>query len=157
MRKINFAASVARRGDKRSMSGKFGLIGLVILSVFIFGNFYLQLTGGPSRTQSARLEPFGDINVHLQTQPDPPKTGGIPLIVHITDAAGKSMSIDRVDYAYALSGGLVNQLSGDAMDAGTFQAVAALTEVGEWQVRVTLFKGSQRTQVTFLLRVMANI
>jgi hypothetical protein len=32
------------------MTGKFGLIGLIFLTIFIFGNFYLQLMGGP-RTQ----------------------------------------------------------------------------------------------------------
>ncbi len=139
------------------MTGRFGLIGLTFLTIFIFGNFYLQLTGSPSRTQSTRLEPFGDISVHLQTQPDPPKTGGIPLILHITDSSGKSVAVDRVEYVYEFQGRTVGQLSGEAMGAGTFEAVAALTDVGEWKIRVTLFQGTQQTQVEFTLRVMANI
>ncbi len=139
------------------MTGRFGLIGLAFLTVFIFGNFYLQLTGSPSRTQRARLEPFGDISVHLQTQPDPPKTGSIPLILHITDSDGKSVAVERVEYAYSFKGSAVGQLSGQAMGEGTFQAVAALTDVGEWKVHVTLFQGAQQTQFEFTLRVMANI
>ncbi len=139
------------------MTGKYGLIGLAFLAIFIFGNFYVQFAGSPSRTQSARLEPFGDISVHLQTQPDPPKTGGIPLILHITDSSGKSVAVDRVEYAYEFRGRTVGQLSGEEMGAGTFQAVAALTEVDEWKIRVTLFQGTQQTQVEFTLRVMANI
>ncbi len=139
------------------MTGKYGLIGLAFLAIFIFGNFYLQLTGIPSRTQTARLEPFGDISVHLQTQPDPPKTGGIPLILHVTDSSGKNVAVDRVEYAYAFQGSTIGQVSGEAMGADTFQAVAALTDVGEWKIRVTLFQGTQQTQVEFTLRVMANI
>ncbi len=139
------------------MSGKFGLIGLIFLTIFIFGNFYLQLTGAPSRAQSARLEPFGDISVHLQTQPDPPKTGGIPLILHVTGSDGKSVAVDRVEYAYEFQGRTVGQLSGEAMGAGTFQAIATLTDVGDWKIHVTLFQGTQKTQVEFTLRVMANI
>lgn len=139
------------------MTGKYGLIGLAFLAIFIFGNFYVQFAGSPSRTQSARLEPFGDISVHLQTQPDPPKTGGIPLILHITDSDGKNVAVDRVEYAYEFQGRTIGQLSGEAMGTGTFQAVAALTDVGEWRIRVTLFQGTQQTQVEFTLRVMANI
>ncbi len=139
------------------MTGKFGFIGLIFLTIFIFGNFYLQLAGSPSRTQTSRLEPFGDISVHLQTQPDPPKTGGIPLILHITDSDGKNVAVDRVEYAYEFQGRTIGQLSGEAMGTGTFQAVAALTDVGEWRIRVTLFQGTQQTQVEFTLRVMANI
>lgn len=139
------------------MTGKFGFIGLIFLTIFIFGNFYLQLAGSPSRTQTSRLEPFGDISVHLQTQPDPPKTGGIPLILHITDSDDKNVAVDRVEYAYEFQGRTIGQLSGEAMGTGTFQAVAALTDVGEWRIRVTLFQGTQQTRVEFTLRVMANI
>lgn len=121
-----------------------------------FGSFYVQLTGGPSRTQTARLDPLGDLSVHLETQPDPPKTGGIPLILHITDANGKPVAVDKVHYEYSFQDRSVREMDGEKM-GDAYQAVAALTDVGEWQVRVTLFKGSQQTQVQFVLRVMANI
>jgi hypothetical protein len=139
------------------MTGKIGLLGLVLLAAFIFGNFYFQLTGGPSRTQIARLDPYGDINVHLETQPDPPKTGGIPLILHITDQNGKSAELDKVQYEYAFQDREPKALSGETIGVGAYKTVAALTDVGEWQVRVTLFKGSQQVQVKFTLRVSANI
>ncbi len=139
------------------MTGKVALLGLVLLAAFIFGNFYFQLTGGPSRTQSARLDPYGDINVHLETQPDPPKTGGIPLILHITDQNGKNVAMDQVQYEYVFQERGPQTVKGESMGVGTYQAVAGLTDVGEWQVRVTLFKGSQQTQVKFTLRVGANI
>lgn len=139
------------------MTGKIALLGLGVLALFIFGNFYFQLTGGPSRTLAARLDPYGDISVHLQTEPDPPKTGGIPLMLHITDQSGKSVEVDKVQYEYAFQGRDPQTLNGESVGIGTFQAVAALTDVGEWQVIVTLFKGSQQTQVKFTLRVGANI
>lgn len=66
------------------MSSKVGSFGLLALGLFIAVSFIVQMTGAPSRTLSARLDPYGDITVHLQTQPDPPKTGGIPLIIHGT-------------------------------------------------------------------------
>lgn len=139
------------------MTGKVGLLGLGFLAIFIFGSFIFQLTSGPSRTQTARLDPFGDISVHLETQPDPPKTGGIPLILHITDSSGKNVEVDKVQYDYEYQDRGVQTLSGERAGDGMFQAVAALTDVGEWQVHVTLFKGTQQAQVTFVLRVMANI
>ena len=139
------------------MTGKIALLGLGALAIFIFGNFYFQLSGGPSRTQTARLDPYGEISIHLETQPDPPKTGGIPLMLHITDENGKSIAVDQVEYEYAFQNREIKTLKGESMGLGAFKAVAALTDVGEWQVRVTLFKGSQQTQVKFTLRVGANI
>ncbi len=139
------------------MTGKVALLGLILLTAFIFGNFYFQLTGGPSRTQSARIDPYGDISIHLETQPDPPKTGGIPLILHISDQSGKSVEVDQVQYEYVFQERAPQTLKGQSMGSGTYQAVAGLTDVGEWLVRVTLFKGSQQTQVKFTLRVGANI
>ncbi len=139
------------------MTRKFGLLGLVFLAIFIFGNFYFQLSGGPSRTQIARLDPYGDINIHLGTEPDPPKTGGIPLILHITDQNGKSVEVDQVQYEYAFQDRTPQTLKGENMGVGAFKAIAGLMDVGEWKIRVTLFKGSQQTQVKFTLRVGANI
>jgi hypothetical protein len=139
------------------MTGKIGLLGLAFLAIFIFGNFYIQLTGGPSRTQTARLDPFGDINIHLETEPDPPKTGGIPLTLHITDQSGKAIDLDKVQYEYAFQDRPPQTVGGERKGNGVFTAVAALTDVGDWNVRVTLFKGTVQTQVTFTLRVMANI
>lgn len=83
------------------MTGKIALLGLGILAIFIFGNFYFQLSGGTSRTQTARLDPYGEISIHLETEPDPPKTGGIPLTLHITDQNGKGIEVDQVQYEYA--------------------------------------------------------
>lgn len=139
------------------MTGKIGLLGLAFLAIFIFGNFYLQLTGGPSRTQTARLDPFGDISVHLETEPDPPKTGGIPLTLHITDQSGKAIDLDKAQYEYSYQDRAARTVEGARASSGVFTAVAALTDVGDWKVRVTLFKGAVQTQVTFTLRVMANI
>src|SRR5574341_5642 len=116
------------------MTGKIGLLGLAFLAIFIFGNFYLQLTSAPSRTQVGRLDPYGDISVHLETQPDPPKTGGIPLIVHITDQSGKSIAVDKVHYEYSFQNRGVNEIDGEPMGTGIFKAIAALMDVGEWQV-----------------------
>ena len=139
------------------MTGKIGLLGLAFLAIFIFGNFYIQLTGGPSRTQTARLDPLGDISVHLETEPDPPKTGGIPLTLHIIDQSGKPVDLDKVQYEYAFQDRALRTLEGARAGSGVFTAVASLNDVGEWKVRVTLFKGTVQTQVTFTLRVMANI
>ncbi len=139
------------------MTGKMALLGLGLLAVFIFGNFYLQLAGGPSRTQSGQLDPFGQINVHLETEPDPPKTGGIPLMVHVTDSSGKSIAVDQVQYEYAFQDRPPSTLKGESKGVGSFTATAALTDVGDWQIRVTLFKGTQQTQVKFTVRVGANI
>ena len=139
------------------MTGKIALLGLGLLAIFIFGNFYFQLSGGPSRTQTARLDPYGEINIHLETEPDPPKTGGIPLMLHITDQNGKSIAVDQVEYEYAFQNREIKTLKGESAGAGAFKAVAALTDVGDWQVRVTLLKGSQQAQVKFTLRVGANI
>lgn len=116
-----------------------------------------QLNSTPPRTIPARLDPFGDINVHLETQPDPPKTGGIPLIVRVTDQGDKSVAVDRVEYEYWSERQSPQTLTGQALGAGAFTAVAALSSVGEWQIRVTLFKGTQRMQVDFIVRVMPNI
>ena len=139
------------------MTGKVALLGLALLGIFIFGNFYLTLTGGPSRTQTVRLDPYGDVNIHLETEPDPPKTGGIPLMLHISDQNGTRIEVDQVQYEYAFQDREPRTLKGEGMGVGAFKAVAALTDVGEWQIRVTLFKGSQQTQVKFTLRVGANI
>ncbi len=139
------------------MAGKIALLGLGVLTLFILGNFYFQVTGGPSRTLAARLDPYGDISVHLQTEPDLPKTGRIPLVVHITDQSGKSVEVDEVQYEYAFQGRDPKTQDAESTGVGAFQAVAALTDVGEWQVIVTLFKGTQQTQVKFIVRVGANI
>ncbi len=139
------------------MTGKIGLLGLAFVAIFIFGSFYVQLSGGPSRTLAARLDPYGDISIHLETQPDPPKTGGIPLMMHITDQNGKSIAVDQVQYEYAFQDQPIKTLKGESTGVGAYTAVATLTDVGEWQVRVTLFKGNQQTQVKFTLRVGANI
>ncbi|MBI4786003.1 MAG: hypothetical protein HY782_03030 [Chloroflexi bacterium] len=139
------------------MTGKVALLGLAFLTLFIFGNFYFTLTGGPSRTQTARLDPYGEISIHLETEPDPPKTGGIPLMLHITDPSGKSIAVDEVQYEYAFQDREPRTLKGESKGVGAFTAVAALNDVGEWQVRVTLVKGTQQTQVKFTLRVGANI
>ena len=139
------------------MTGKVALLGLALLGIFIFGNFYLTLTGGPSRTQTVRLDPYGDVNIHLETEPDPPKTGGIPLMLHISDQNGTRIEVDQVQYEYAFQDREPRTLKGEGLGVGAFKAIAALTDVGEWQIRVTLFKGSQQTQVKFTLRVGANI
>lgn len=139
------------------MTGKVALLGLVALFVFIFGNFYIQLTGGPSRTLTTRLDPYGDINVHLETEPDPPKTGGIPLMLHITDQSGKPVEVDAVQYDYRFQDREPRTLKGDIKGPGNVTAVAALTDVGEWRVHVTLVKGDKRSDVEFVLRVGANI
>ena len=139
------------------MTGKIGLLGLAFLAIFIFGNFFVQLTGGPSRTQTARLDPVGDMSVHLATEPDPPKTGGIPLTLHITDQNGKPVDLDKVEYAYVFQDRAPRTLEGVRAHSGTYTAVATLTDVGDWNVRVVLFKGNAQTQVTFTVRVGANI
>lgn len=139
------------------MSKKLGLIGFVVLTIFIFGNFYIQLNDGPSRTQNARLDPFGPINIHLETKPDPPKPGGIPLILHVTDQNGKAVAVDKVQYEYAYKDEPGRVLEAKPGPDGSVQATATITNVGEWQVHVTLFKGVQQTQVKFTLRVGANI
>lgn len=138
------------------MTGKIGLLGLALLAVFIFASFYIQLTSGPSRTQNARLDPYGNISVHLETQPDPPKTGGIPLILHLTDQNGKPVQVDKVQYTYSFQERTAREMDGEKK-GDAYQATATLTDVGEWQVHVTLSKGTQQAQVTFVLRVMANI
>ncbi len=139
------------------MTGKVALLGMLLLAVFTLGSFYVQLTGGPSRTLSTRLDPYGDISIHLETEPDPPKTGGIPLILHITDQSGKSVEVDQVQYEYAFQEREPRTLKGEKLAVGAFKGTAALTDVGEWQVRVTLFKANQQAQVKFILRVGANI
>ncbi|MBI4674549.1 MAG: hypothetical protein HY741_23130 [Chloroflexi bacterium] len=139
------------------MTTKVGGLGLLGLTLFIAISFIVQLNSAPPRMLSARLDPFGDVNVHLQTQPDPPKTGGIPLILHITDASGQAVAVDQVKYEYWKEERAPLTLTGESSDGSTFQAIAELDSVGDWQVRVTLFKGSQQTQMTFTLRVMPNI
>lgn len=139
------------------MTGKIGGLGLLLLGLFIGGSFLFQLTSTPARTASARLDPYGEINVHLQTQPDPPKTGGIPLMIDVTDANGKPVAVDKVRYEYWSKEQAVQTLDGESKSVGSFSAVAGIGSVGEWQVRVTLFKGVQQTQVKFTLRVMPNI
>ncbi len=139
------------------MTAKIGFFGLALLAAFIFGSLGFQLSSGPSRTQSARLDPYGDVNIHLVTEPDPPKTGGIPLILHITDQNGNDVEVDQVRYDYAFQDRAPETLRGESMGVGAFKAIAGLTDVGEWQVRVTLFKANQQTQVKFTLRVGANI
>ncbi len=139
------------------MTGKMALLGLALLALFIFGNFLFQLMGGPSRTLSTRLEPYGDIQVHLETEPDPPKTGGIPLTIHITDQRGKRVEVDQVQYDYRFQERDAKALKGTLKGIGEYSAVAQLTDVGEWRVHVTLVKGSQVAQVEFVVRVGANI
>ncbi len=139
------------------MTGKIAGLGLLLLALFVFGNFYLQLAGGPSRTQTARLDPYGEITVHLQTDPDPPKTGTILLMLHLTDQNGKSIAVDKVVYEYAFQSRESKTMPGENKGVGAYEAVATLTDVGEWQVRVTLFKAKQQTQVEFVIRVGANI
>lgn len=139
------------------MSSKVGGIGLLALGLFIAASFVLQMTGAPPRSLSVRLEPYGDVSVHLQTQPDPPKMGGIPLILHLTDTGGKPIEIDAVRYEYQFQDQAAQTVQGERVDAGAFKAIAPLMSVGEWNVRVTLYKGTQQTQATFILRVMPNI
>lgn len=139
------------------MTKKIAVVGMVILVVFIFGSFYFQLSSGPSRTQNARLDPFGPISVHLETQPDPPKPGGIPLILHITDPGGKPVVVDKVQYQYAYKDEDPRVLEGKPDVEGTVRATAQITDVGEWQVNVILYKGTQQAMVKFTLRVGANI
>jgi hypothetical protein len=139
------------------MSGKVGKLGLAFLAIFIFGNFYLQLTSAPARTQSARLDSLGEFTAHLQTQPDPPKTGGIPLILHFTDANGKYVEVDKVVYEYEFQDRGSRKQEGERVSDGIFQTTAGLDNVGDWYVVVTLYKGTQQTQVSFTLRVMPNI
>ena len=150
-------AQCGAKACRRNMTGKIGLLGLAFLAIFIFGNCFVQLTGGPSRTQTARLDPLGDISVHLETEPDPPKTGGIPLTLHIIDQSGKPVDLDKVQYEYAFQDRALRTLEGARAGSGVFTAIAALTDVGDWKVRVTLFKGTVQTQVTFTVRVGANI
>lgn len=139
------------------MTGKVGGLGLLALTIFIAISFVLQLTSTPPRVQAARIDPFGDVKVHLETQPDPPKTGGIPLTIHITDASGKSVAVERAQFEYWAENNPMQTRAGDSLGNGEFKTVAALSSVGEWQIRVTLFKGAQQTQVTFTIRVMPNI
>ncbi len=60
-------------------------------------------------------------------------------------------------FAVTSSTRLERNQEGKSRGSGTYAATAALTDVGEWQVRVTLYKGNQQTQVKFTLRVGANI
>ncbi len=78
-------------------------------------------------------------------------------MLHITDQTGKSVEVDQVQYEYKYEDRAPEKLQGESKGSGTYTAVAALTDVGEWQVRVTLFKAGQQTQVKFTLRVGANI
>ncbi len=139
------------------MTGKIGGLGLLVLALFVGGNFIFQLTNTPSRVQTARLDPFGEIAVHLQTEPDPPKPGGIPLMLHITDVKGNPVVVDKGQYEYWSQDQDRQTLEGESQGDGSFSAIAGIGSVGEWQVRVTLFKGTQQTQVKFTLRVMPNI
>ncbi len=139
------------------MTGKIGGLGLLVLLIFIGGSFLFQLNSTPSRVQTARLDPFGEIQVHLQTEPDPPKPGSIPLMLHITDANGNPVSVDKVRYEYWSQDQDTQTLDGESKGEGSFSAIAGIGSVGEWQVQVTLFKGTQQTQVKFTLRVMPNI
>lgn len=139
------------------MSSKVGSFGLLALALFIAVSFVLQMTGAPPRTLTARLDPYGDITVHLQTQPDPPKTGGIPLIVHVTDASGKAVAVDQVQYEYHFQDQAPQTVAGEPAGTGEFTGTAGLMSVGDWNVRVRLFKGIQQTQVNFTVRVMPNI
>ncbi len=139
------------------MTGKISGLGLLLLLVFIGSGFLFQLNSTPSRVQTARLEPFGEVQVHLQTEPDPPKTGGIPLMIHITDANGKPVAVDKVEYQYWSKEQEAQILEGEPKGEGNFTAIAGIGSVGEWQVQATLFKGAQLTQVKFTLRVMPNI
>ena len=138
------------------MTTRFSLLGLLAIALFAGGVFMVQLTGTPPRTVDARLDPYGSIQVHLQTEPDPPKPGGIPLMIHLTDAGGKPISVDQVKYEYWEKSDEPETLEGEATGPGSYSAVAGIKSVGEWQVRVTLFKGSQQSQVKFVLRVMPN-
>ena len=139
------------------MTGKIGGLGLLLLGLFIGGSFLFQLSSTPARTAGAHLDPYGEIKVHLQTEPDPPKPGSIPLMIHITDANGKPVAVDKVRYEYWSKDQAAQTLDGEATGDGLFDAVAGIGSVGEWQVQVTLFKGTQQTQVKFTLRVMPNI
>ena len=138
------------------MTRKIGLIGLAILAVFILASFYVQLVSGPSHTQTTRLDPYGIVNVHLETQSDPPKMGKVPFIVHLTDQNGKPVWVDRLHYAYSFKNGTLQEMYGEPV-GDAYQATASLTDVGEWQVHVFLFQGEQQVQLTFVVRVMPNI
>ncbi len=100
------------------MTSKIGGLGLLLLGLFIGGSFLFQLTSTPSRTQSARLDPVGEIKVHLQTEPDPPKPGGIPLMIHITDANGKPVAVDKVEYEYWSKDQAAQTLDGESTGEG---------------------------------------
>ena len=139
------------------MTAKVGGFGLVALAVFIASSFIFQLTSTPPRTLSGQLDPYGEVKLHLETQPDPPKTGNIPLVLHITDGKGNAVAVDKVQYEYMAENHPAQTIAGEPVETGQYRAIAALSGVGEWEIRVTLFKGSQQTQVKFLLRVMPNI
>lgn len=138
------------------MTKKVGLLGLALLALFIAASFYFQLSNGPSRTQTAQLEPYGTINVHLETQPDPPKKGTVPFLVHLTDQNGKPIAVDKVHYTYSFKEHTVSEMYGQKV-GDAYQATATLTDVGDWQVHVFLFQGTQQAQISFVLQVMANI
>ena len=139
------------------MTAKVGGLGLLAIALFVAWSFVTQVGGAPPRTMAARLDPFGEITIHLQTDPDPPKTGNIPLLLHLTDAGGKPLSVDKVQYEYWSKDQPARTIQGESAGVGTYKGLAGLADVGEWQVYVTLFKGSQQTQVKFILRVMPNI
>ncbi len=139
------------------MEKRFGLLGLLFLFVFISGSFYYQLNREPSRTVKVSLPSVGEVTAVLTTQPDPPKTGGIPLTVRLTDSAGRPVTVDKAVFKYAKKDAEAAVAEGQALSAGTYQAIARLSSVGEWTVEVILTSDGRDTTAHFDLRVMPNI
>lgn len=95
------------------------------------------------------------LNVTLTTNPDPPKSGNIELVIKVSDQAGQpvadaevSVVADHIDIS-----GMILRGKATAQGSGRYATVANFSMSGNWKVTVEARKGAATQKQDFTLAV----
>lgn len=127
------------------------------LAVFIGLVFYQQMARAPSREV---VVGSGDnaLRVQLWTNPDPPKTGAVPVEARLATLAGTLVQVDRTLISYGQAGKEATAtVEAERQADGAYRASATFTAVGDWWIEVTVLYGPLTVNARFPVYVAPNI
>lgn len=97
----------------------------------------------------------GGLSVTLTTNPDPPRSGNIELVVKVSDQAGQpvadaevSVVADHIDMS-----GMILRGKATAQGSGRYATAANFSMSGNWKVTVEARKGAATQKQDFTLAV----
>lgn len=146
-------------GRRLSSRGRRWALYLAGLAIFGFAVASLALTVLKVAPRSGEISLLGQpARVTLFMEPDPPKTGPIPVRVEITDVNGLPIRVDEVVVRYGMESQPPRERAAvPGASLGLYRAQIEFANVGRAWVEVLIRRGNTRGQLTFRIEVRPNI